>query len=327
MIAGVRSAWSSMLVLTLACHGSGGGGQGDDEGPDTSLPSPYAESTEESGAEPPSLSPEQAAASAMAGLRTFVSLQPDAAIEAFEAMLVLEDGCPEDQEVFTEGDATVTLWSSEGCTTSTGLELRGQGRLERFTTVDGDVMGEGASLSSEGSTLRLSTADGRFIELSGGVYYERASSPEGQESYFEAGGQLSADPETAAAAPLLDPALRAQGGLYSFQGDGYKGLGGQGSLGAAALPDALAFQVTGLFVLPVECAKEPIGTVSVRDDAGHWHDIVFDAGTVVDDEDPVFDADACDGCGAYLVGGTLAGQACISEDDVAALVGWEGAPW
>lgn len=325
----MRARWLSVLgVATLACQSSGGGGAGDD-GPSDERPSPYAESSTGAEADPPTLTAEQAAASAMAGLRTFVGLQPDAAIEAIEAMIVLEAGCPEEQAEFTEGDATVITWGSAGCTTSTGLTIRGSGRLERFTYVDGETTGEGASVSSEGGTLRLDAADGRFVELAGYAYYERVTTPDGSESYFEASGQLAADGQTATASPLLDAGLRAQGGLFSYAGGGYEVLGGQGSLGAAALPDALAFQFSDLLVVPSECAKEPLGTVSVRDDAGYWHDIVFDAGTfdLGLDEDPVFDASKCDGCGAYLVGGALAGEACVAQADVEALVAWEGTPW
>lgn len=324
----MRAQWISVLgAMMLACPSSEEGGAGD--GPSDERPSPYAESSTGADAEPPTLSAEQAAASAMAGLRTFVVLEPDAAIAAVEAMLVLEADCPEEQAEFTEGDATVITFASAGCTTSAGLTFRGSGRLDRFTYAEGDATGEGASLSSEGGTLRLEASDGRFVELAGGVYYERVTSPEGAESYFEASGQLAADADTAAASPMLDAGLHAQGGLFSGAGGGYVVLGGQGSLGAAALPDGLAFQFSDLLVAPSECAKEPLGAVSVRDDAGYWHDIVFDAGTfdLGVDEDPVFDATKCDGCGAYLVGGERMGEACVAQADVDALVAWEGTPW
>jgi hypothetical protein len=309
-----------------ACGGTGGGA-GDDGEAESERPSPYAESGDSTGEAPPSLSPEQVAASAMAGLRTFVTLEPDAAIEALEGMLVLEDGCPEEQETYAEGDATVVTWYTEGCTTAAGLEFSGGGRLERFTAADGTSTSEGATVSSEGGSLRLGTADGRFIALNGYVYYERGSTEEGSESYFEVVGQLSADPETAAVSPMLDERLRAQGGLYSYAGGGYEVLGGQGSLGAAALVDgALAFQFSDFLVAPSECGLEPLGTVSVRDEAGYWHDIAFDAGTIVDEE-PMFDEALCDGCGTYVVAGRIEGQACVAEADVLALLAWEGLPW
>ncbi len=320
-------AWWLLLLGTsvLACRSSGGAGSEDET---SGRPSPYADD-EDVDAEPPTLTPDQAAAAAMAGLRAFVGLEPDAAVAAFEAMLVLEDGCPEEQATLMEGDVTVVTWSTEGCTTSAGLEIRGSGRFERHTTTAGDATSEGATVSSEGTTLRLHAADGRMLELSGYLGYERASSPEGAESYFEVSGQLAADPETAATSPLLDAAMRPQGGLFSYSDGTYAVLGGQGSLGAAALPDGLAFQLSDVLVAPPECDLEPLGTLSVRDDAGYWHDIVFDAGTfdASADEDPVFDPSRCDGCGAYLVGGDLRGEVCVDRADVLALMDWEGTPW
>ncbi len=324
----MRMGWLSLLgAVALAGPACGGTGTADTDDPGESgdRPSPYAESGESSGGPPPSLGADEVVDAAMTGLRTFVKLEPDAAIDAVEAMLVLEAECPEEQAAFVEGESTVILWASEGCTTSAGLEFRGAGRFERFTIAEGAAVGEGAMLSSEGGTMRMTAADGRFVELSGYVYYQRATSGEDSESYFEVNGQIAADPATAS--PLLDGTLRAQGGLYSYSGGGYEAIGGAGSLGAGALPGALAFQFSDFLFVPEACGREPLGTVSVRDDAGYWHDLVFDVGTLVEGEEPVFDAAKCDGCGAYLVGGQRQGEACVAEADLLALVEWEGLPW
>ncbi len=316
--------WLGLLVATsLACDADGGG-----EGTDEELPSPYADDDEqEPQAEPPSLTPEQVSSAAMAGMQAFVSLEPDGVIDAFEALAQFEPECPEEQEVAGEGENVALLWYSEGCTTSTGLEIRGGGRFERFARDEDGRMTTGAALSAEGSNLRLSTSDGRFFEMTGYVYYERGVSDEGADSVFEVAGDILADSTTAAASPLMDGSVSAQGYLFSFAGGPYVALGGSGSISGAVLGEARAFQFTDLFVVPTGCAREPVGIVSVRDDAGYWHDVVFDVATVVEDEEPQFDAALCDGCGTYVVGGNTQEQACVAESELSALMQWEEYPW
>jgi hypothetical protein len=74
------------------------------------------------------------------------------------------------------------------------------------------------------------------------------------------------------------------------------------------------------------CGVEPAGSVAVRDDAGYWHDIVFDSATLVNEEYE-WDPAACDGCGTYLAGGIESGSACIQDGAVASLLNWEAIPW
>ncbi len=310
------------VALSLACNGGPGGG-GDEE---EALPSPYADSGEPE-QEPPLLSAEQVTGSAMAGLTAFVGLQPDGVIDAFEALALFEPDCPEEQEVGGEGENVTMIWYSEGCTTSAGLTIRGGGRFERFTVEDGDRTGSGAALSSEGSNLRLSHSDGRSFETNGYVYYERAASPDGFDSIFEVNGDFSADAATAAASPLLSGTVSAQGLIYSFYGEGFAGLAGSGSLSGEVLGEALAFQFTNMLLLPIGCAAEPAGTLSVRDGAGYWHDVVFDTATFDEQEEPQFDAALCNGCGMYLAAGEVLGEACVDAAAVSGLMQWEEYPW
>jgi hypothetical protein len=109
--------------------------------------------------------------------------------------------------------------------------------------------------------------------------------------------------------------------------DGYKMFGGQGSLTGQGLAGATAFSFGDFTVVLDECGREPGGTVSVRDDVGFWHDVVFDAATVEDEEDPVWHGNACDGCGPYFASGVEDGTACVNKADLTALMNWEGVPW
>ncbi|MCA9709176.1 MAG: hypothetical protein KDK70_25250, partial [Myxococcales bacterium] len=288
--------------------------------------SPYADSGETE-AELPSAEPEQVATSALAGLSTFVALEPDAVIEAYEGLMELEPGCPEDQDMGGEGDSTVVTWFSEGCTTSGGLEIRGGGRLEHFSRVEGDRTATGAALSTDGFSMHLAHADGRSFEMTGYLYYERGTSSEGTDSVFEVSGSIAADPETAAASPLLDASVSAQGFLFSFSSGAYVALGGNGAVSGPVLGQARAFQFSDLLLLPAGCAREPAGTLSVRDDEGFWHDIVFDAAILAEDEEPMFDQALCDGCGAYVAAGQVLGEACVAQAELQALMQWEQYPW
>ncbi|MCX4245974.1 hypothetical protein [Paraliomyxa miuraensis] len=312
------------VAMAMACDAGGDAEEGADEG---ERPSPYADDGDDPEAEPPGLGPDEVRASAMAGLQAFVALQPDEVTDAFETMMVLEDGCPEEQLAVSEGEGSVITWYTEGCVTSTGLALRGGGRFERFGFVDGDRVVEGVTLSSEGGAMRMDTSDGRWLELSGYVYHERGSSPDGNDSYFEINGRLAADQTTAAGSALLDGRSFAQGGLYSYAGGGYQVLGGQGSLGGELVSPAQAFQFSELLLVPQACGVEPGGTISVRDDVGYWHDVVFDASTFEGDEEPVFEPDLCDGCGTYVVAGELLGDLCVERSDMEALLAWEEFPW
>lgn len=64
------------------------------------------------------------------------------------------------------------------------------------------------------------------------------------------------------------------------------------------------------------CELEPLATVSVLQNEGHWVDIVFDAENI--------ESEGCDGCGRAFVNGREVGELCT---DFSTLVGWQGSPW
>ncbi len=320
--------WALIAALAAGCSEPASGDGGGSDGP-SDVPSPYADSGGDTDADVPVLVMDQVVASGLSGLQAFVALQPDAVIDAYVGLAILEEGCPEEQEVFDEDEASTTLWYSDGgCTTSAGVEFRGGGRFTVESRMEGDTAIESATLSSEGGTLRVSAGDA-FFEMTGYVATQRAAGPEVTEAGFDLAGDFSADSATAGGSALLDGRLSAQGFIYSFSDGTNNAIGGSGSLSGEGLGDARAFSFSDLLVILGQCASEPIGTLSVRDDVGFWHDIVFDAGTFdpQSDAEPVYDAEACDGCGAYLAAGERLGDACVTPADVESLLDWEGAPW
>jgi len=328
----MRGAWIGLIVLAWGCADASGGDDGDDGGTsDPDLPSPYAESgdTEEI---VPSLGTDEVVDASIAGLQTFVSLQPDALLAAYLSIAAdaAEPGCPETYEAFEEDGAVTTIWYSEAeCTTAAGVAFRGSARISTTSFEDGDVMVEAVQLSSEGGTMRVSGPGGAYFEMAGYAATERAVSPAGVESGFSLTGKFSADAGTAAGSPLLDGSVAAQGYLFAYSDGSANVLAGSGSLSGDGLSAGEALAFSDFLIARSGCAAEPLGTVSIRDESGYWHDIVFDAGTFEpeSDDDVVFDAAQCDGCGAYLVGGERVGEVCVSEADVQSLVAWEGSPW
>jgi hypothetical protein len=74
--------------------------------------------------------------------------------------------------------------------------------------------------------------------------------------------------------------------------------------------------------LGAECAKEPGGTLSVRDPNGIWYDVAFDGPTA--DGKSLGDASRCDGCGDVTVEGEVIGSVC---PDFSTWMSWESSPW
>ena len=322
-----------LCVGLLACKDGGddtrGGGTDTEGEAETDRPSPYAESSGETGTESPTMQPDEVVQSAVAGLNAFIALQPDEVVAAYVALAQFDETCPEDLTTYEEDGTTTTLWYTEGCQTAAGLQVQGSGRHEIVAFDDGVESRTGASISAEGGTFSIAAPDGRSMTFSGFLYYENFSGPEGNQGFLELAANVSADPATAAASPLMDGSVDASGTLFSFAAGALKAVGGQGSISGPSLGAARAFQFSDLLVLAVECASEPAGTLSVRDDAGFWHDVVFDAAqyNLETGDDPVWDASKCDGCGAYLAAGEPLGDACMTDADINGLLGWENYPW
>ncbi len=69
------------------------------------------------------------------------------------------------------------------------------------------------------------------------------------------------------------------------------------------------------------CPDEPSGTISIRDAAGDWYDVVFHGPAYAGASS--FPA-TCDGCGEVWYEGRELGEACV---DLSSLTTWTGSPW
>lgn len=295
---------------------------------DGDRPSPYAEEGGDDEGETPVMSSEESAAAAVAGLRTFVTLRPDDVLELYESLFVPEPGCPEEILDLSEGPLQGALWASAGCTTSAGTQFAGSGRFTRgYVDPGGGGMGEGATLSAEGGQFSIVAADGRSIQFSGYMGYQRNASAESTEGYMYIDAQISADAESAATSPLLDGSTRPRGEMFSYAANGIKIMGGQGALTGDGLDDAVAMSFSDVVMINLGCTAEPGGTLSVRDSAGFWHDVVFDAYVRDAEGEGDFDLALCDGCGSYVAGGRIGDDVCLESGSLGGLFEWEDHAW
>lgn len=321
--ASIVARLGTVIALLASCREADDGATMDDA---TELPSPYSDESGDDGAMP-SLGPEQVGAAAIAGLREFASLRPQVVMDAFVAIAVHEDGCPEELEEYAEEGTTVRVWYSEGCTTQMGVSFAGGGRYETFMYTDEEGYAvEGASLNSEGASFSVATADGRSLMLAGYLGWSRGTGADYTDASIEILGRATADATTANGDRMLDGSMSASGYMFSYADADVKAMGGEGAWSGAGLGDARAFSFAGASVYSIGCAAEPAGTLSLRDSEGFWHDVVFDGITTVDDG-PEFHPELCDGCGNYLAAGEPGGQACVAQADIAAMLAWEQWAW
>jgi hypothetical protein len=317
-----------LLVGGVVGCGAAAGSEDEESERDTDLPSAYTTASEaDSDDEQPAMGPDDAARSALAGLDAFVYSRPSGVVTAFESLAVFEDGCPEQLVDVGEGETRALQWFTAGCTTSAGLQVRGNGRFERYAGSEGERVFSGFVLSADGGTFRLETSDGRFLQFSGYLAVEAATHSGGADGTFGFVGDASADPQTAGASALLDGSIRAQGQMYAGIFPEFRVLAGSGAVSGEALGVARAVSFDELLLVAEACAREPAGTLAVRDEVGFWHDIVFDVATWVEQDEYEWHPELCDGCGSYIAGGMEMGNACVPPDALAALMAWEEVPW
>lgn len=292
---------------------------------DAERPSPYADGTTGT-TDGPTATSEEVLAAMTSGLGAFLRSDPQAIAFASASMLVFDADCPEVQNLVDGEFVDVITWTGFGCTTADGLTFEGAGRFETTTAMpDGDRLVDAVIVSSEGGVLRITADDGRMFQLSGYLEARRTIGSEASEGLFALLGDVVADPDTAAGHPVLTGELRPQGYLYAFEAGDYRGIGGSGSISGAALGDAVALSFADVMIANAPCADEPAGDISVRDDAGFWHDVVFDAASF--DGENYDWSGSCDGCGTHVAAGEIAGDACMDPADLAALLDWEVFPW
>ncbi|MFN3197378.1 MAG: hypothetical protein ACE366_03000 [Bradymonadia bacterium] len=217
--------------------------------------------------------------------------------------------CPGGQQYETE-EGYVIVAENE-CTHSSGVRFEGYLRLAMLDYT-GDEGQRVTGFNIESGSVRIDTPDGRSFEAGGylDVRHERQSDGEVWGTYTQ--GSVRFDDETAGDNLWLSGAMSGRIERYIYRHEsGEMVMGASVATAIEVGPDGGAISAISIDDLELNtwlCAEEPIGTLSVREAEGVWHDVHYD-GFDPEEEAPL----ACDGCGRHLVGGMSDDQLCEGE--------------
>lgn len=235
----------------------------------------------------------------------------------------------------TAGEFADLFWQGN-CTTSAGVSFSGFGFVRQFNTYTSPEDGQTYDGLSLSSTSTIISPDGRALNI-GATINDLAIEGTGYKTYYRSiNGNIQGQGEGTSDLPWLNNSLRGSIEAAGTTAPLGAGVGGgdvlgrlavlRGGLSGPALPEDVTAgdfadlqYLSGEFGVP--CTQEPFGTISIRDDAGNWYDIVFDGPTF---ENPNVDLALCDGCGSTWYYGEEIGSTCA---DFSALLNWEEKPW
>jgi hypothetical protein len=277
----------------------------------------------------PALDAEAVLAALPAALELLTTLDPQHHRALYESFREdADESCPVVEEHLEDGSSVSDLWLGN-CTTSGGTHFLGEVHFTTYTGRDnGDgTLSDGFALYSGFSEASIVRADGSLFRMGGRLEVDVARAVDGSASLAQVrlDGSFASDPASAGGDPWLGGERRgvlsligqaSTGGARSLRVEAGLSLGEGGAFDAVA-SGAIAFGASN------GCASEPAGGLGVRDPAGTWYDVRFDANPP-DDETP---AGVCDGCGVVLAAGHAIGAACPPVDAFAGLLAFEETPW
>ncbi len=219
------------------------------------------------------------------------------------------NNCPEDFEDLSDGDNTVYVFYTYGCSTPEGTSFEGNFELTISNHRDGPTLETERSLY--GGDVAIRAADGRELEIAGyfgsGEYREAGY----QYSYLYGGGLMWA--VGLGDDPLLNGGL--SGDYYAAAetagaADQYRALYFNGALSAEGA-GVTALSSSG-FSLQQGC--NPDGEVQLREVGGAWQTLRFHE-------------DSCDACGTFGPVSDPSSPYCFEQDLFDDLLSWEEPPW
>lgn len=248
------------------------------------------------------------------------SYAPVGLIDAIDTMMALaDDTCPRGVFEADLGGLSRTTWY-DYCYTQDGTLFSGGMDVQVFTDrADGN-----GGLQNGGNVfapnLLVVAPDGTTLNVEGAWYWSRVDNDTISTGYASGVGQMYASDSLVGA----DPWLRGEaGGTFQvFIGD-YNGVHVatvNGTLEREGPISGVLFQQVRLE--PWRCDAELVGTVSVREANGVWHDVRF---ATLDDEGT---AVGCDGCGSSITDDGSEQSVCPDMSQLDDAVDFtEGLPW
>jgi len=320
-LVGVRRL--SPCILALCVVGSGCSSSAEQGGPqlgDRPNPTPYEPETEPS--IDPSLTTQQVG-DFIAEIPGYVAaLDPNGMIAAYQGMLAAhgDANCPALEVVESDGETT-SVWEGE-CESTDGTTFRGEMYFSEYSFSEGDLTQARTSMYS--FNLDITAQDGTFLRGAPEIEFSTEVFP-GETNYaLRFSGELAADSATAAGNPWLTGDLRGTVVAYAAEVDGgrFIGYGGGFTVPNDASVSALSFSEFGVFSFGCDGA---LGTISLRDKAGGWHDALYAA--PVEDGDDLDPEQSCNACGDLSFYGESLGEFCSDAQTFSDLLTWETSPW
>lgn len=312
-----RSTWP-LLVLLTAC-----GAEPvlpDTPAPEPRDPAPYLPDLEVQPAEP-ALSSAEVAAAIEDRFAALVTAVPTGFPAAFDAMMALaEPGCPTVVDA-SAGSRTQLEVPYSSCTTSGGVTFEGSISYRHEAGTLDDYGNQVDGMEFYTPDFRVEAPDGRFLQASGYFNFNHTHG-----DYFVAGGsycsgELRADDATAGDDPWLRGDVSGLVSVYLGDYNGYR-LGVVNATVATEDADIVGVALQDLLWEPGLCDVELLGTGSIREANGVWHDVVF---ALRDEENDQIVG--CDGCGDHLAAGAPQSEP-VCNGDLTGLIDFSGGlPW
>lgn len=303
-----------LLVLLGSCGSNGSDALGEPREPAPYLPELGVD------APTPALNSTQVAAAVEQRFAELALAAPLGFPAALETLLANgEPGCPEIND-FSAGSLTQFAIRAN-CTTSQGVSFVGNidysfetGRIEDGDAVDG--------MEFFAQDFRIETPGGAYLTVDGYCSYSHRTNDYAMTAGVYCDGTQLADPTTAGDDPWLTGEV--SGFLSSFIGDfsGYQVAVVTASM-AVDDPNVVGVSFEDLRWEPGQCDTEMLGSGSIREINGVWHDVVF--AVRPEDGDKVV---GCDGCGSHLAAGTPQDEPVCNTDALPQLIDFSGGlPW
>jgi hypothetical protein len=291
--------------------------------PEVPAPTPYVVDDEENAQQPDldGAAVEQAISDTTPTLFLLGAARLQDVLNAY--LMLGDENCP-GGEAYANAEGESRAFFAE-CTAASGASFYGDLFYNQYVDRPGEDGSTNTGFELYAGGLRIETPAAGTLTLSGYHGMARGQAPTYFSAYTVSSGTVQTDSSLAEGHLWLTGQVRGE--LTAFGYGDENGIRVFGMEGAVAVNQtdgvsAISFEgVNGPNFGP--CSDEPHGIISVREEGGVWHDVIFDGPAEGEEPDP----DLCDGCGTRYVGGEEVGETCLGSDVMTQLTDWDQSPW